>query len=284
MPMRVPALLGRCAIAAQLDIACVLFGREYLDLREVGLEVRITHLRLKQADLPERGAQALRRDGPGGEQPFELALLVDECAAGRTRFCGHGGKERLGLSALLGCQMKFGRELEHVGGTCESIELCGLGQAHAFARQQRTDLLGREGLDVTRFLSSSLCPAGSAPAIEVIMSTLRVIPKPEWRSYFDRVSKVLLGKRAEIEVATLDLGDQIVAEWLPMLGITYDSQDDLLDVALDRTSHLIRRPREIVVEESETGLKSVAIVDADGARQIVNLKDPLMLPPSEVHR
>jgi len=38
------------------------------------------------------------------------------------------------------------------------------------------------------------------------------------------------------------------------------------------------------VEESETGLKSVAIVDADGARQIVNLKDPLMLPPSEVHR
>ena len=116
------------------------------------------------------------------------------------------------------------------------------------------------------------------------MSTLRVIPKPEWRSYFDRVSKVLLGKRAEIEVATLDLGDQIVAEWLPMLGITYDSQDDLLDVALDRTSHLIRRPREIVVEESETGLKSVSIVDADGARQIVNLKDQLMLPPSEVHR
>jgi hypothetical protein len=47
MPMRVPALLGRCAIAAQLDIACVLFGREYLDLREVGLEVRIAHLSLK---------------------------------------------------------------------------------------------------------------------------------------------------------------------------------------------------------------------------------------------
>jgi hypothetical protein len=115
------------------------------------------------------------------------------------------------------------------------------------------------------------------------MSTLRVIPKAEWRSFFDRVSKVLLGKRAEIEVATLDLGDQVIAEWLPMIGITYDSKDDLLDVSLDRVSHLIRRPREIVVEEGDTGLKSVAVVDADGARQIVNLKDPLLLPPSEVH-
>lgn len=115
------------------------------------------------------------------------------------------------------------------------------------------------------------------------MSTLRVIPKEEWKPFFDRMSKVLLGKRAEIEVATLDLGDQVVVEWLPMLGITYDSKDDLLDVALDRASHLIRHPREIVVEEGDTGLKSVAVVDAEGARQIVNLKEPLLLPSAQAH-
>ena len=116
------------------------------------------------------------------------------------------------------------------------------------------------------------------------MSTVHTVPKAEWRTFFDRMSKGLLGKWAEIEVATLDLGDQIVAEWVPMLGITYDSRDDLLDVALDRTNHLIRHPKEIVVEEDSTGLKSVAVVDADGARQIVNLKTPLMLPPAEVHQ
>jgi uncharacterized membrane protein len=115
------------------------------------------------------------------------------------------------------------------------------------------------------------------------MSTLRIIPKTEWRSFFDRMSKVLLGKRAEIEVATLDLGDQIIAEWVPLIGITYDSADDLLDIALDRANHLIRRPREIVIEEGDAGLASVAVVDADGTRQIVNLKDPLSLPPAEVH-
>lgn len=116
------------------------------------------------------------------------------------------------------------------------------------------------------------------------MSTLRIVPKAEWASFFDRMSKVLLGKKAEIEVATLDLGDQIVAKWVPLIGITYDSKDDLLDVALDRANHLIRHPREIVVEDGNVGLQSVAVVDADGARQIVNLKSPLALPPAEVHR
>jgi hypothetical protein len=94
------------------------------------------------------------------------------------------------------------------------------------------------------------------------------------------MSKALLGKWAEIEVASLDVGDQIVAEWIPLLGITYDSSDDLLDVALDRSDHLILHPREIAVEESPMGLASVAVVDEDGVRQVVRLKEPLMLPPA----
>ena len=100
------------------------------------------------------------------------------------------------------------------------------------------------------------------------MSTLRNLPKTEWRTFFDRMSKPLLGKWAEIEVAELDLGDQIVAEWVPLIGITYDSHDDLLDVALDRANRLIRHPREIVVEEAETGLASVAVWPAHVAPRL----------------
>lgn len=110
------------------------------------------------------------------------------------------------------------------------------------------------------------------------MSSLRSVPRAEWRSFFNRMSRALLGKWAEIEVAAIDLGDIIVAEWIPMLGITYESKDDLLDVALDRTNHLIRHPKEIVVEEDAAGLKSIAVLDSEGARQIVNLKMPLMIP------
>jgi len=106
------------------------------------------------------------------------------------------------------------------------------------------------------------------------------VPRADWRHFFDRMSSAVLGKRAEIEVASLDLGDQIVAEWVPLLGITYDSGDDLLDVALDRANHLIYHPKEIVVDETPTGLSSVAVVDANGLRQVVRLKEPLMLPPA----
>jgi len=109
-------------------------------------------------------------------------------------------------------------------------------------------------------------------------ATLRKLPRADWRSFFDRMSKVLLGKRVEIEVASLDLGDQIVAEWVPLVGITYDSKDDLLDVALDRANRLIRRPQDIEVEESGGELKSVAVLDAEGVRHVVRLKAPMMLP------
>src|SRR5258705_8169633 len=100
------------------------------------------------------------------------------------------------------------------------------------------------------------------------MSTLLTVPHSEWQGFFDRMSKALLGKWAEIEVASLDLGDQIVAEWVPMLGITYDARDDLLDIALDRSSHLIRHPQEIVAEEAAIGLASIGVIDADGTRQV----------------
>jgi hypothetical protein len=114
------------------------------------------------------------------------------------------------------------------------------------------------------------------------MSTLLQLPRSEWRTFFDRMSRALLGKWAEIEVASLHIGDQIVVEWIPLLGITYDSRDDLLDVALDRSNHLVRHPREILVDETSAGLVSVAVVDEDGARQIVRLREPLTLPPAKM--
>jgi hypothetical protein len=39
------------------------------------------------------------------------------------------------------------------------------------------------------------------------------LEKSQWRAYFDRMFKALVGKRAEIEVVSLKLDDQIEAEW-----------------------------------------------------------------------
>jgi hypothetical protein len=60
---------------------------------------------------------------------------------------------------------------------------------------------------------------------------------------------VLGAKQAEIEVLSLDLGDQVEAEWLPLLGLAYDSKNDVLEVELEGMDHLIPKPRDIYVEE-----------------------------------
>lgn len=108
--------------------------------------------------------------------------------------------------------------------------------------------------------------------------TIRKLDKTEWRAFFDGLSKLLEGKQAEIEVASLALGDQVEAEWLPLLGITYDPKDDLVEVALDGVDHMMAKPREIYVDEGFAGLMSIEVVDAEGTREIIKLRDPLMLP------
>jgi hypothetical protein len=115
-----------------------------------------------------------------------------------------------------------------------------------------------------------------------MLMAIRKLEKTEWGPFFHRISKALIGKRAEIEIASLALGDQIEAEWLPLIGITYDAKKDILDIALDGLAHLIPHPQEIYVDENAGLLTSLEIIDSSGASQIVQLRDPLMLPsPSQ---
>jgi hypothetical protein len=112
--------------------------------------------------------------------------------------------------------------------------------------------------------------------------TTRKLDKTQWRTFFDRLSTTLEGKQAEIEIASLRLGDQVEANWLPLLGIAYDPNDDIVEVALEGLDHLIPKPRELYAEEGPGGLTALEIIDADDVKQIVRLRDPLMLPsPSQ---
>jgi hypothetical protein len=108
------------------------------------------------------------------------------------------------------------------------------------------------------------------------------LDKAVWHPYFDKISKSLVvGKRAEVEVAALNIGDQIEAEWLPLLGITYDHKDDLVEVLMEELDHLIHHPSEIYIDHGPLGLVSMEVIDNDGVKQIIKLRDPLMLPPPQ---
>jgi len=108
--------------------------------------------------------------------------------------------------------------------------------------------------------------------------TVRKLEKTEWRRFFDWVSKGLVGKRAEIEIASLALGDQIEAEWLPLLGITYDPKNDILEIALDGLDHMISRPQDLYIDDSAGILSSFEVIDGNGVSQIIQLREPLLLP------
>jgi hypothetical protein len=110
------------------------------------------------------------------------------------------------------------------------------------------------------------------------MTMIRKLEKPQWGPFLDMLTRLLEGKEAEIEVASLRLGDQVQNEWLPLIGITYDPNDDIVEVALDGLDHMIPRPREIYLDDGGGGLTSLEIVDAEGVKQLVKLKDQLMLP------
>jgi hypothetical protein len=108
------------------------------------------------------------------------------------------------------------------------------------------------------------------------------IERTQWARFFDNLTKTPIGKQAEIEVASLDLGDQIEAEWAPLIGITYDKKDDLIEIQLEALDHLIRSPRGLFVDYGVGGIVAISIDDGDGNRQIVKLKDPLSLPAPDV--
>jgi Family of unknown function (DUF5335) len=111
----------------------------------------------------------------------------------------------------------------------------------------------------------------------------RKIDKTEWKQFFDFLSKQVEGTRAEIEVASLKLGDQIEAEWLPVIGLVYDHKDNAVEIDLeaskrDVVDHIIREPREIYFAEEGGRFMGLDVIDSEGAHHIVKLKDSLMLP------
>ena len=104
------------------------------------------------------------------------------------------------------------------------------------------------------------------------------IEKSGWHPALNKASKSLSGKRAEIEIAALNLGNQVAAEWLPIIGITYDTQDDIIEVALEGLDHMISQPHELYFQLEGAHVAAIEIIDMKGVRHIVKFKEPLMLP------
>ena len=104
------------------------------------------------------------------------------------------------------------------------------------------------------------------------------LEKAAWSPFFNHLSKTLSGAQVEIDVGSLSLGGQVQADWVTLIGLDYDPKDDVVEVALEGLDHLIHNPRDIFVEQGDGQLTTIEIIDAEGVRQIIKLKEPLLLP------
>lgn len=105
----------------------------------------------------------------------------------------------------------------------------------------------------------------------------RTLTRAEWRRYCDGVSKAVDGRRVELDVASLGLGDRVAARWLPLLGLVFDARGDVLEVALDGLSHSIISPRDLLLEETERGLVAIEIVATDDTVETLRFREPLRI-------
>src|SRR5215467_8024417 len=105
------------------------------------------------------------------------------------------------------------------------------------------------------------------------------IDRLEWERYCNTVSKALAESDAEVEVISPEIGAQVEAEWLPFIGISYDPNDDIFDIALEGVDHIIEHPRALSAAGGAASLSSLDITDGDGVHHLVRLRDALVLPP-----
>ena len=110
--------------------------------------------------------------------------------------------------------------------------------------------------------------------------TIRRLDRGDWSGFCLQASRGLLGKWADIEIASLHIGVQLGVRRLPLIGMSYDPKDDVLQLIVGELEHLIRAPRELYVDEEPLGLVVLQVVDAEGVRQIITFRDPVLLPRS----
>jgi hypothetical protein len=108
------------------------------------------------------------------------------------------------------------------------------------------------------------------------MPATRKIPRQRLVRYFDGYTKRFLHNRPpraiDLEVVSMDLGSQLAAHGLRLVGLAYDPHVDSLELALDSGDHRVLKPGEVwVIEEPDGFVSVIAVIGPDGSRQVVSV-------------
>ncbi len=105
----------------------------------------------------------------------------------------------------------------------------------------------------------------------------RKIDQSGWSAFFDSLAKNHRARKqvdyAEIRVMSQDIGVQKELSWLPLIGITYDAKDDLIDVSVENMNHMILHPEELYVQDASDGQVScLEVRRKDGTVELIEIR------------
>ncbi|MCU1501722.1 MAG: hypothetical protein JWM12_1076 [Ilumatobacteraceae bacterium] len=115
------------------------------------------------------------------------------------------------------------------------------------------------------------------------MADTHDMPRSEWKSYFERMTKAHDGGTVTIEVLDMDFGDGLEAEGMPFIYIEYDPKDDDLVVAAGARDgrfpvalrHIVEHPQRILVDRIDGAgdeEDAIGVVGQDGSPTIVTIR------------
>ena len=107
---------------------------------------------------------------------------------------------------------------------------------------------------------------------------IRRLGRDDWDGFCILATRGYFGRQVSIEVVSLEIGLQPEVRRSPLIGMSYDPKSDVLQLLLGDISHLVHGPRELYVDEELLGAVCLEVIDAEGIRQILTLREPPMLP------
>jgi len=112
--------------------------------------------------------------------------------------------------------------------------------------------------------------------------TNRELQKSEWIPYFKLISTSVEDQSIDLEVAGLEIGDQIEAEWISFDGISYDSKADCIFIHTPVVDHTIVHPQKVMIAEEGDAIVTINIKDEE-TTQMVHFHRPIKVTEKLKH-
>jgi hypothetical protein len=113
------------------------------------------------------------------------------------------------------------------------------------------------------------------------MRTTTQIPRKQWQAYFDDFTHKYLPDDSSglvaIRAMSMRIGDQVYSQNTRLMGLSYDPKDDVFEVQLSGSDHLMFRPKEIWVletgaEEEDDLVAIFEVVGREGTKELLHVR------------